>query len=242
MDYELSYKVFGEHAILVEWPKKITESILGDVLKYKEQIKMLDKTNIHEVRSAYQSLLIVYNTAISFENEIEILKHIYNSESKQTIKISNTWRIPVCYDDAFGLDLKTISESNNISKANIVKRHSEVTYTVYFIGFLPGFLYLGGLNETLTMPRKLTPRPRVEKGSVAIGGNQTGIYPSESPGGWHIIGKTPIDFFNPNTETPCFAQSGDSIKFYPITFQEFEDTKILVDANVYQIESEEHDD
>ncbi|MDO6758859.1 5-oxoprolinase subunit PxpB [Tamlana sp. 2_MG-2023] len=238
MSFKLSYKSFGEQAILVEWPKQILETILEDVLGFKEKINVSDVENIQEVRSAYQSLLIVFNDTISFETEVVVLKSIYNSEEIVSEIKSNIWRVPVCYDDVFGLDLNDLSETKNLSKSEIVKRHTQVLYTVYFIGFLPGFLYLGGLDETLSTPRKAMPRMVIEKGAVAIGGNQTGIYPSQSPGGWNIIGQTPVDFFNPNLKPPCFAKSGDRIQFYGVSLKEYNDIKILVDAEVYQIESE----
>ena len=113
---------------------------------------------------------------------------------------------------------------------------------IYFIGFLPGFLYLGGLDERLFTPRKSTPRLRIEKGAVAIGGKQTGIYPQESPGGWNIIGNSPIQFFDNSKNTPCFAKAGDKLQFYSITLKEHHDIKVLVDAGVFQLESEEIDD
>ena len=240
MTFEISYKPFGEQAILIEWPKQITESILKDLLGFKEKINRSEAENISEVRSAYQSLLIVYNTDFSFKKEVSLLEHIYKSEAIISSKTSKTWYIPVCYDDDFGLDLKSISESKKIPQSEIIQRHSQVLYTVYFIGFLPGFLYLGGLDEKLISPRKATPRQHIEKGAVAIGGNQTGVYPTDSPGGWNIIGKTPISFFDSNTDMPCFAEAGDQIQFYGVSLIEFNDIKVLVDAEVYQIESEAH--
>ena len=152
--------------------------------------------------------------------------------------MSVLWKIPVCYDAVFGIDLKTISEEKNLPIEAIVKHHSQTIYTVYFIGFLPGFLYLGGLNETLYMPRKSTPRLKIEKGAVAIGGSQTGVYPSDSPGGWNIIGNSPIEFFNPKLKTPCFAKAGDHIIFQPISLSAYKNIKILVEAGVYQLDSE----
>ncbi|MBU2952039.1 5-oxoprolinase subunit PxpB [Tamlana agarivorans] len=238
MGFKLSYKPFGEQAILIEWPKEILESILKDVLGFKEKLKTSEVKNIQEIRSAYQSLLIIFYDAIDFQKEVEVLKKIYFSEKNISEIKSNTWRIPVCYDEIFALDLNDLEQTKNVSQPEIIKRHTDVLYTVYFIGFLPGFLYLGGLDEKLSTPRKATPRLNVEKGAVAIGGNQTGIYPSPSPGGWHIIGQTPIDFFNPNLKPPCFAKSGDRIKFYSVSLEAFNDIKILVDAGVYQIESE----
>lgn len=238
MSFGLKYKPFGEQGILVEWPEQISEDVLNDVLDFKAKIELAQDKAILEVRSAYQSLLILFDKPVSFQKKIGVFKTIYASAENAIKKTSKLWRIPVCYDDKFGLDLESISEVKNISKSDIIKRHSQVVYTVYFIGFLPGFLYLGGLDESLSMPRKSTPRLAIEKGAVAIGGNQTGVYPSESPGGWNIIGQSPVSFFDKAMNPPCFAQSGDRIQFYPVSLKEFEDIKVLVEAGVYQIESE----
>ena len=148
----------------------------------------------------------------------------------------------MCYDDVFGIDLDELSEEFNLSKSEIIELHSRSNYTVFFVGFLPGFLYLGGLDERLHFPRKKTPRLKVLKGAVAVGGKQTGIYPNESPGGWNIIGNSPINFFDVNKEVPCFAQSGDKISFYRVSKEEYDDIKALVEAGVYQLESEVIDD
>lgn len=239
MSYNLIYKPFGERAILVEWPAKIDEVILKDVIRFKSVIVKNNIKSIIEVKSAYNSLLIFYDSVCrNFENEVNILKKLYKSSNKETVILSTRWEIPVCYDQSFGIDLGVISAEKKLSIAEVVKRHSQASYTVYFIGFLPGFLYLGGLDETLHVPRKSTPRLKIEKGSVAIGGNQTGVYPTESPGGWNIIGNSPIEFFNPKSNPPCFAKAGDKISFTPISISEYHDIKILSAAGVYQLESE----
>ena len=114
-----------------------------------------------------------------------------------------------------------MSLEKELSIDEIISLHSEISYTVYGIGFLPGFLYLGGLNNKLHFPRRNMPRMEVVKGSVGIGGGQTGIYPQTSPGGWHIIGKTPINLFDVNSEIPCFINSADEVKFVPVLKEEF---------------------
>ncbi|OYX28569.1 MAG: allophanate hydrolase [Flavobacteriales bacterium 32-35-8] len=239
MTFNLTYKPFGARAILVEWPSKIDELILKDIIRFKSTIQENNIKSIVELKSAYNSLLIIYDTVCrNFENEVNLLKTIYNSHSLQYDSLSTLWKIPVCYDVDFGIDLEAMSVEKKLSKDEIVKRHSEAIYTVYFIGFLPGFLYLGGLDETLHVPRKSTPRLKIEKGAVAIGGNQTGVYPIESPGGWNIIGNTPVSFFNPKNNPPCFANAGDRISFIPISMKSYNDIKILVEAGVYQVESE----
>ncbi|MEC3907808.1 5-oxoprolinase subunit PxpB [Tamlana sp. 2201CG12-4] len=239
MRFNLSYKPFGERAILIEWPSEISKTVLSDILFFKENIKKHKLGSIVEIRSAYNSLLVIYNDdTFSFEEEISLLEIIYSSNKLSKESPSKLWKIPVCYEDHFALDLDVMSEAKQMSKAKIVKLHSETVYTVYFIGFLPGFLYLGGLDERLVAPRKGTPRMKIKKGAVAIGGSQTGVYPNESPGGWNIIGNSPIDFFNSKNEIPCFAKAGDSIQFYEISFEEYNTIKTLVDAGVYQIENE----
>ncbi|UKM64395.1 5-oxoprolinase subunit PxpB [Flavobacteriaceae bacterium GSB9] len=239
MNFQLVYKPYGEHVILVEWPAEIREDILTDLLRFKSDLMWLNIENITEVRTAYHSVLVVYSHfETGLKEEIERLKSIYSAKGNKTNLKATLWRIPVCYDASFGIDLEIISKVNKLSVSDIIKMHSDAIYRVYFIGFLPGFLYLGGLNEKLSIGRKATPRLKIEKGAVAIGGHQTGVYPSASPGGWHIIGNSPINFFNMESETPCFASAGDQIKFYPISIKEHQDIKALVDANVYQIESE----
>jgi inhibitor of KinA len=239
MAFKLTYKPYGERAILIEWPSLIDENILKDIIKFKTVIEKKNLESIVELKSAYNSLLIIYDSVCrNFENEIILFKKLYKRLDSKTVNVSRLWNIPVCYDAVFGIDLEFISIEKNLSKEVVVKKHYEAVYTVYFIGFLPGFLYLGGLDSALHTPRKSSPRLKIEKGAVAIGGQQTGVYPSESPGGWNIIGNSPIEFFNPKSNLPCFAEAGDKIKFYPITLKEYKNIKILSEAGVYQLESE----
>jgi inhibitor of KinA len=243
MSFKLTFKPFGARSILVEWPSVISEEILRDIIQFKTAIVEKNVKPIVELKSAYNSLLIIYDSICrNFENEVNILKNIYLSSKLSNDIVSVLWKIPVCYDDSFGIDLQHISDLTEMSKSNIISRHCDAIYTVYFIGFLPGFLYLGGLDDSLKIPRKASPRLKIEKGSVGIGGNQTGIYPIESPGGWNIIGNSPVSFFDVIKDIPCFAKPGDKIIFQSITQNEHKNIKLLVDAGIYQIESEVFDD
>ena len=145
------------------------------------------------------------------------------------------WSVPVCYDPIFGIDLELVSDRKNKSVKEIIRLHTEVVYKVFFIGFLPGFLYLGGLNSKIAIPRKETPRLRVPKGAVAIGGSQTGVYPTESSGGWNIIGNSPVSFFDIDKITPCFAKTGDKISFESISFEAYTSIKEQLENNTYQL-------
>jgi len=237
--FQLTYKPFGERSILVEWPSEIHENILNDVLIFKNKLQNKNIELEVEVKSAYNSLLITYDITIeNINDKIQALKALYLSKNDSQKKHDRLWKIPVCYDDEFALDLKEICNQKKLSKKDIIELHSETIYTVYFIGFLPGFLYLGGLDERLYFPRKSTPRQIIKKGAVAIGGNQTGVYPNESPGGWNIIGNSPIDFFDASKDIPCFAKAGDKIQFVPISINEYNNISVLVKEGVYQLESE----
>ncbi len=235
----MKYKSFGAHSILVEWPSKIDEVILKDILNFKEKIlQKFHKQNI-QINHAYNSLLISYNKSNKgFNHETTLLQDLYASKDTHQKSIFKLWKIPVCYDNSFALDLELISLEKGLSKSKIIQLHSEPIYTVFFIGFLPGFLYLGGLNDQLYTPRKATPRLDIVKGAVAIGGHQTGIYPNESPGGWNIIGNSPINFFDVNKPIPCFASAGDKIKFIPVSIDEYHSIKKLVELDAYELESE----
>lgn len=238
-EFELQYKPFGERSILIEWPQIILENTLRSVLCYKQNIeKHYIKEKVH-IKSAYNSILVTYNVAINnFYDEILTLKSLFldnNIENNLSFKL---WKIPVCYDQEFGIDLDEISEQNDISITKIIQRHTSTIYRVYFLGFLPGFLYLGGLDNELHFPRKSNPRLKVQKGSVAIGGSQTGIYPNESPGGWNIIGNSPLSFFDVNSQNPCFAQSGDKIQFVSVSKEDYKAIVFAIKNNTYIIESE----
>ena len=224
MKFLLTYKLFGRSAILVEWPANISQDIIQDIISFERQVKEIE--SILDTIIAYNSLLIRYqNPIVDQELTIRQLKNKYTASSYLIKQDQFLWEIPVCYDASFGIDLEEIANKKKCSVADIVRLHTETDYLVYFIGFQPGFLYLGGLNQNLHVPRKSTPRVRVDKGSVGIGGAQTGVYPQNSSGGWNIIGKSPLNFFNMKATNPCFAKPGDRIQFVAVgihTFHEIE--------------------
>ena len=239
MDFKLTYRRFSERSILVEWPQEISEFILEDVLFYKNAILDLNIESIVQVNNAYNSIIIIYELAIdNINDEYLSLKSIYSNRNIFKKTKAKIFSIPVCYDEEFSLDLKELSQEKKMSVSEIISRHSKPVYTVFFIGFLPGFLYLGGLNKRLHFPRKMSPRFQIKKGAVAIGGAQTGIYPNDSPGGWNIIGNSPVDLFLPKKKEPCFAKPGDKIKFTPISRTEYQSIVLQIGQGVYTIESE----
>lgn len=184
-------------------------------------------------------MLISYKLYIAeFESEVSLLKTNYRSRKSLGILPHKVWTIPVCYDSIFGVDVEEIAKEKNLPTSEVVRLHSEAIYKVYFIGFLPGFLYLGGLDKRLFIPRKTSPRQHIQKGAVGIGGEQTGIYPNASPGGWNIIGNSPLVFFNPKMEVPCFVSPGDNIHFVAVTHKAHQEISSQIKNGTYSMESE----
>jgi inhibitor of KinA len=138
---------------------------------------------------------------------------------------SKIWKIPVCYDSTYATDLEEFSKSKKISKNEVIQLHKSKIYDVISMGFLPGFMYLGNTDYKLHCERKLKPSLEIKKGSIGIALNQTCIYPQDSPGGWHIIGVSPLEFFNLKSKSPCFVNPGDKIKFLEISKSTFETLK-----------------
>ncbi|WP_442267503.1 5-oxoprolinase subunit PxpB [Tenacibaculum sp. ZS6-P6] len=236
----LIFKRLGEKAILIEWNSEVQPSLIDEITSFKNEI--LDKKidQIQDFIIGYTSLVIKYKEEIiGFSDEIVALQKIYSEKEEVRKETKFIWEIPVCYHVDFGFDLPEMSKQLNVSIKELIDIHSTTLYTVHFIGFLPGFLYLGGLNTKLFIQRKATPLLKVPKGAVAIGGKQTGIYPEESAGGWQIIGKTPINFFNANKTIPCFAKAGDKIRFKSITKEEFISLAQSISEGSYELHKTE---
>lgn len=231
--FQLQYKQLGSSALLIEWPPEISNEILNDIRFFVSKIE--DFKEIVEYNFIYSSLLIVYNKGVTnFSTFSDKLNNTYKKNVEILRPKRTLWEIPVCYNEEFGIDLNFLSLEKGVSINEIVSKHSAVSYTVYGIGFLPGFLYLGGLDKKIHSPRRNTPRLNVLKGSVGIGGSQTGIYPQTSPGGWHIIGKTPLNLFEVNNEIPCFIRPADEVKFIPILKDEFYFIEQACNNNSYE--------
>jgi KipI family sensor histidine kinase inhibitor len=223
-NYAIHIKSFGKYAVLVEWPAEIEKDILDDILIFKDFIRLNGYDGSEwEIVAAYNSLALINNkTRIDFQKVSGHLKKLYELREEGVKKEPRHWKLPVCYDLEFGIDLEEISQQIGKTVEQIITLHTSVTYTVYGIGFLPGFLYLGGLPRDLETRRKASPRLNVRKGSVGLARKQTGIYPQDCPGGWNIIGNCPIPVFDAQKENPCFVRVGDTVNFYSITRAQFD--------------------
>ncbi len=242
-NYTLSYKPYGNSAILVQWPDEISEEILNDMLCFQEALPDVLKEFNYEIVPSYNSVLIDFRgVPINIPETLSRLKRAYTERLPAQRSEKNIIHIPVCYDLPFAPDIEDLARHKELSPGEVAGLHADTLYTVYFIGFLPGFMYLGGLDKALHHPRKDTPRLRIDKGAVGIAGAQTGVYPCESPGGWNIIGNSPISFFEPADTPPFFAGPGDKIKFYPVSTMEHKSIASAVAAGEYILKKEECND
>ena len=182
------------------------------------------KNTLPEINIAYhtyQEIYIEFNGEIlNFEYCKNQLEAIYYNQKIAIQAKAKIWNIPICYDQELVPDLNNYLVRKKLTFNKLISLHSEVLYRIQFIGFLPGFLYLSGMSHSLSIDRKKVPSKLIQKGTVAIGGEQTGIYPQDSPGGWYGIGYTPISFFNAKENPPVWAKAGDYIQFSPVNRKE----------------------
>ncbi|MEA1787462.1 5-oxoprolinase subunit PxpB [Arenibacter sp. GZD96] len=237
-NFPITIKPFGAYAVIIEWPNRVEEPILDNILQSMDAFQKGGFLAPNwEMIPAYNSLTLIHCQAISSFKEIRnTLITLYNIKETRLLRQKFLWRLPVCYDLDFGIDLPMVSEQLGLDVNQIIELHTTNVYIIYGIGFLPGFMYLGGLPDALILPRRAAPRPKVQKGAVGLAGKQTGIYPQESPGGWHIIGNCSVSMFNAAAENPCFVCVGDKVQFYQISRAEYDLHKIESEVGIYKLE------
>jgi inhibitor of KinA len=169
------------------------------------------------------SLLAKFRVASPYEVMQRLLEEILAKIKVKGEHKPEVVEIPVCYGGEFGPDLEYVAKHNHLSPEEVIEIHSAGTYLIYMIGFAPGFPYLGGLSEKIAVPRRESPRLNIPAGTVGIAGNQTGVYPIETPGGWQLIGKTPLRLFNPKQSPPILLKAGNNIRFKPISHIEYQE-------------------
>jgi len=195
------------------------------VMSLFRALHRLNHPRIRNLHPAYASILIDFDPLrLSHEEAASLIENLAGEESSQYDRAANTVTIPVCYDIEFAPDLQEVANLAKIPAHEVIRLLSSVTYRVHFLGFTPGFAYLGGLPETLHAPRLATPRKHVPAGSVAIAGTQAGIYPVDSPGGWRLIGRTPVRIFDPGATQPTRLKPGDRVEFSAIDRAAFHST------------------
>ena len=212
----------GDQAILVEFGTEINSSLNRRVHAVSRNLNVSKMPGIGEIVSSYCSFLIYYDpfvlsfSQVSFWLQEALGREVAIEEPSQHVK-----EIPVLYGGPWGPDLPFVAKHNSLPIAEVVKIHTRETYLIYVVGFSPGFAAMGTVPEKIQAPRLSSPRTKVPAGSVGIGGQQTGIYAVESPGGWQLIGRTPLKLFDLGRHPPSFFQAGDYARFYPIGENEF---------------------
>lgn len=217
-------KPAGDRAVVVELGNCISEAVNKQVMLLEKKIEECRIPGVLETVPAFASLLICYQPLVTDDRAVtEAVRRLEMQMGDGMTQKGKTVEIPVCYGGIYGEDLGFVAEHAGLSESEVIRLHSDREYRIYMLGFLPGFPYLGGMDERLFTPRLSNPRIRIPAGSVGIGGEQTGIYPLDSPGGWQLIGRTPYRLFSPDQGGRMLYEAGDRIRFVPIGEQEFEE-------------------
>ena len=216
----------SDSSLLVVFGNEISPTLHERVIALFHSLLGRQDPRIRNLHPGYVSLLIDFDPLRCTHDELSSVVEQLTIASNSTVEPPGRLvTIPVCYDLEFGLDLSDIAQHAGLSVDEVIRLHSSPTYLVYCLGFTPGFVYLGGLPQVLHAPRLTTPRPSIAGGSVGIAGAQTGIYPFDSPGGWNLIGRTPVRMFDPDATPPTRLQPGDRMRFFPVDRVTFEDVR-----------------
>ena len=233
------YLLAGDKSIVLEFGNEISKKVYLLVRKMHYTVNKENIEGIEEMVPTYRSLIVYYNPQrVKYTDLVQKLKEIENSITKIILPTAHITEILVLYGGEYGPDLKFVAHHNKLSVEEVIKIHSQKEYFIYMLGFSPGFVYLGGMSDKIATPRLEKSRLKVSEGSVGIAGKQTGIYPIESPGGWQIIGRTPIKLYAPKKEFPFLLKSGDYIKFCPMDQEQFKEIEKKVDEGNYSCKVE----
>ena len=216
----------GDRAVTVEWGSTIDENINRQVHAFARKVEGLSHPAITEVVPTYRSATVHYRPEVfSYEELKHLLLSLAQGSTEEAEELPVV-EIPVCYGGEYGPDLLEVAQHCSLTPEEVIARHTAPTYRIYMLGFTPGFPYLGGMDPSIATPRRKEPRIHIPAGSVGIAGEQTGVYPIISPGGWQLIGRTPLRLFDPQREQPILLSAGAGIRFVPIdeeTFRKMEE-------------------
>lgn len=206
----------GDTALTIEFATNVERETSRRILALDRRVAEAALAGIVETIPTFRSLTVHYDPLVWKPSDLEAELQGLVAGLTSIEDSPRTWHIPVCYDPEFGLDLDDVARSRELSVDEVVRLHSDATYLVYMIGFLPGLPYMGDIAPAIDLPRRLDPRVRVPRGSVSIAVGLTIVYPLESPGGWHILGRTPVPLFTLEREPPTLLAPGDSVRFIAI--------------------------
>lgn len=229
----------GDAALSVEFGTIIDRSLSEQVLTLDARLRAAALPGLIETVPTFRSLLITYDPlTLAPANLREAVEAALRDETDEPRR-ARRFEIPACYEPAHAPDLEEVAERTGLDPDEVVRTHAAIEYHVYMLGFLPGYPYMGDLPDALSLPRRAEPRVRVPAGSVAIATTMTAIYPVESPGGWHLIGRSPVRLFEPGREPPATLAPGDKVKFVPVSGEELEAIAAQVHAGIWSPACEE---
>ena len=228
----------GDTAIVVEFGDRIDRVLNDRVLRLSAAVRAANLPGVVETVPTFRSLMVHYDPLVTDNAAlIAAIENLLDSGSGATAP-AKLWRIPACYADSHAPDLADVAQRTGLATEEVVRLHRSTRFHVYMIGFVQGFPYMGDLPKSLVLPRRADPRIRVPPGSIAIAAGMTAIYPRESPGGWHLIGTTPIPLFDPRSLRPALLSPGDAVQFEPISTDQFDTIRAAVAADAYQVPCE----
>lgn len=228
----------GDAALVVEFGNAMDRGLSARVLALDATVRAAGLKGVVETLPTFRSLMVHYDPLETSAAELTRGIEGLLGDLGHVAGESRRWRFPACYEGEFAPDLEDVAKRTGLSPEAVVETHRTTEYHVYMIGFMPGFPYMGDLPEKLRLPRRESPRLRVPRGSVAIAMNQTAIYALESPGGWHLIGTTPVRLFDLKAERPALLTAGDKVVFEPVSAAEFAEMRKAADAGRLEIPSE----
>jgi inhibitor of KinA len=228
----------GDRALVVEFGDAIDRTLSAEVLRLAAIVDMAAIPGVVETVPTFRSLLVHYDPLVTRRADLERVIAALVARAPAPPRTARLWRIPYCAEGEFAPDLAEVARRTGLGPAEVVALHASVRYHVYMLGFLPGFPYLGDLPAALALPRRADPRLRVAQGSIAIATSLSAIYPCESPGGWHLIGRTPIPLFDAARPRPALLAAGDRVEFMPIAAADFAALRRRVESGDYVAESE----
>lgn len=232
---KVRYLVSGDCAVCVEFGNEISPEINRKIRAFKIAVEKAAIEGIVETVPTYRSLLVVYKPEmIRFRELTERFEGILSSMDSIQIPPPSVIEIPVLYGGEMGPDLENVAAHNGKTPEEVIKIHTSEEYLIYMLGFIAGFPYLGGMSKEIATPRLKSPRVKIEGGSVGIAGEQTGIYPVASPGGWQLIGRTPLKLYDADREKPVLLEAGQYIKFRAVTQKEYREIEKQVKDNTYR--------
>lgn len=234
------FRPVGDSALSLSFGSAICPEINSRIRSFCKSLEQQPIQGVTEVLPTFCSVMVCYQPlAVSYGGLVRNLKRRLHKLNTQEKDPGRVFQIPVCYGGQWGEDLEFVASHAGLTPDEVIQLHSGRDYLIYMLGFLPGFAYLGGLDPKLFTPRLQVPRVSIPAGSVGIGGEQTGVYPLDSPGGWQLIGRTPLRPYDPNRPEPILYRAGDYIRFLPISQEEYDSIAWQVEKGCYQVEIKE---